>query len=97
MSIEITLLISIAGLCGSILFGALSARRGSRQEVQREAADMTTIAVKLENINNGVSEIKSDLRNMKEDAKELRERLVVVEQSAKQAHKRLDTLIKQGG
>ena len=48
--------------------------------------------VKLENIGDGVSEIKSDMKNVKGEVQELRERLVVVEQSAKSAHHRLDGL-----
>ena len=46
--------------------------------------------VKLENIGDGVSEIKSDMKNVKGEVQELRERLVAVEQSAKSAHHRLD-------
>lgn len=89
--------LAILSPIAAIIFGYAAFARNRHHDSRSEAADMTTIAVKLENINNGVSEIKSDLRNMKEDAKELRERLVVAEQSAKQAHKRLDSLIKQSG
>ena len=34
---------------------------------------MTTVIVKLENIGDGVTEIKSDLKNIKDDIKEFRE------------------------
>ena len=53
---------------------------------------MTTLIVKLENINNGVNEIKSDMRNMRNDIQDLRDRLIIVEQSTKSAHHRLDGL-----
>ena len=53
---------------------------------------MATVIVKLENIGNGVNEIKADMRNMREEVAATRERVVAVEASAKQAHKRIDEL-----
>ena len=50
------------------------------------------LIVKLENIGNGVNEIKSDMRNMRNDIQDLRDRLIIVEQSTKSAHHRLDGL-----
>lgn len=49
--------------------------------------------VKLENINTGITEIKAEMKNVKSDVQELRDRLIVVEQSTKSAHKRLDGLV----
>ena len=51
---------------------------------------MTTMIVKLENISMGISEIKSEMNNIKCDLTQ-RERLVIVEESCKSAHKRIDT------
>ena len=53
---------------------------------------MTTVIVKLESIGTGVSEIKSDMRNIKEDIVDLRERMIIVEQSVKSAHHRIDSI-----
>ena len=53
---------------------------------------MTTVVVKLENIESGVSEIKSDIRNTKSEVQDVRDRLIIVEERAKSAHKRLDDL-----
>ena len=53
---------------------------------------MTTVSVKLDFIRSDVSEIKSGLRGMQEESKDTRERLIAVEQSAKQAHKRIDQM-----
>lgn len=52
---------------------------------------MTTVIVKLESIGVGIAEIKSEMTNVKLDIKENRERIVKVEESAKSAHKRLDS------
>lgn len=93
--IELTVLISVVSVSASLYFGLRTARRSQRQDSQAEAANMTTVVIKLENIGNGINEIKGELRSVKEDAKELRERVVITEQSAKQAHKRLDDMIRQ--
>ena len=71
---------------------ATNIKRNNANDNRREATNLTTLIVKLENIINGVNEIKSDMRNMKSDIQDLRDRLIRVEQSDKSAHHRLDTL-----
>ena len=71
---------------------ATNIKRNNANDNRQEATNLTTLIVKLENISNGVNEIKSDMRNMKSDIQDLRDRLIRVEQSDKSAHHRLDTL-----
>nr|DAT55780.1 MAG TPA: hemolysin [Caudoviricetes sp.] len=58
----------------------------------KETSNMTTVIVKLENIRVGISDLKSDLKRTAEDLQGIDRRLTIVEQSAKQAHKRIDEL-----
>jgi len=99
MTIEVALLISGVSLAFGIYQGITNMRRNSKKDDQYDAAQLTTVIVKLENIGIGITEIKSEMSNLKNDIKESRERLIKVEESAKQAHKRLDTLekYKRGG
>lgn len=92
MTIEMSLLITGVALAFSVYFGLSSKRRNDRSDAQKEGSDMTTVVVKLETISSGVNEIKADLRNVREDVNATRERLIVCEQSSKQAHKRLDEI-----
>ena len=92
MMVDVPILISVLGLFVSIMVFLTSNRRNKKTDDQREASEMTTLIVKLENINNGVNEIKSDMRNMRNDIQDLRDRLIIVEQSTKSAHHRLDGL-----
>ena len=92
MTIELTVLLSVLSVSAALFFGISSKRRSEKTEVKKESADMATVIVKLENIGNGVNEIKADMRNMREDVTENRERIVAVEASAKQAHKRIDEM-----
>lgn len=90
MSIEIALLISIIAVTCSIVSTVLNIKRNNAADSKKEAETMTTVIVKLESISNGVQEIKSEIRNIKVDVQELRDRMIVVEQSTKSAHHRLD-------
>ena len=92
MTIELAVLISIVSVSAALFFGLKNNRRAERCEDQKDATDMTTVSVKLDFIRSDVSEIKSGLKGMQEESKDTRERLIAVEQSAKQAHKRIDQM-----
>lgn len=92
MQIDVPILISFLSLCIAGAVGIAGLRRNKATDDRKEASEMTTLIVKLENINNGVNEIKSDMRNMRNDIQDLRDRLIIVEQSTKSAHHRLDGL-----
>ncbi len=90
--VEISNLISALSLVVALIVAFVNVRRGNTADDKQEASEMTTLIVKLENISNGVNEIKSDMRNMRNDIQDLRDRLIIVEQSTKSAHKRLDDM-----
>ena len=96
MQVEITVLISLVSLCVAGVVAITNIRRNRATDDKKEAAETTTLIVKLENINNGVNEIKSDMRNMRDDMQDLRDRLIIVEQSTKSAHHRLSDLEEKG-
>lgn len=84
----------IAGLClfFTVFQGIVNMKRNNKADVKADTTDMTTVIIKLENISTGIAEIKSDMSCMKKDFDGIKERLVRVEESSKQAHKRLDEL-----
>ena len=92
MKIDVPTLISIFSLSVAVIVAVSGIRRSHAADDRKEASEMTTLIVKLETINNGVNEIKSDMRNMKTDIQDLRDRLIIVEQSTKSAHHRVDKL-----
>ena len=91
MSIELAALISICTLG----LGFVAARRNFKTEVKQDTTEMTTVIVKLENIQGGISEIKTDVKGIKDDVKSLDRRVTIVEESTKSAQKRIDE-IKEG-
>jgi peptidoglycan hydrolase CwlO-like protein len=87
---NITTYISIASLFVALYVAVTNSKRSMTHDERQASERMTTVIVKLENIGNGVNEIKADIRNIKSDVQELRERVVAVEQSTKTLHKRVD-------
>lgn len=90
MVIDVPILISALSLLVAIIVAITSIRRGNSADDKQSASQITTLIVKLENIADGVNEIKSDMRNVKNDVQDLRDRLIIVEQSCKSAHHRID-------
>lgn len=93
MTIEVALLISGVSVAFAIYTGVSNMKRNSKKDAQADATQLTTVIVKLENINTICTEIKSDISTIKADVKDLSERLVIVEQSTKSAHKRIDEIV----
>lgn len=95
MKIEVTTLISAISLIIAIVVAISNIRNKNYINDRESASQVTTLIVKLENIADGINEIKADMRSMKTDVDDMRERLIKVEQSCKIAHKRIDSL--EGG
>lgn len=96
MTIETSLLISGISVAFAVFAGIIAIRRNDRKDVERKAIQSATVNVKLDTIGGDVAEIKDDVKGIITDVKTLTERVVAVEQSAKQAHKRLDEHITKG-
>lgn len=88
----ITIIISAASLITAVYVAISNSKKNDKQETKSDASEMTTVIVKLENIGNGITEIKSEMKTIKTDMKEDHDRIIRVEESAKQAHKRIDGL-----
>lgn len=93
MTIEVALLISMLAVSASIYFGLSSKKRNEKNDTKKDAAEMTTVIIKLDNISTGVAEIKSELTNVKSDVKEVREKNIRMDESLKSAWKRIEELI----
>ena len=94
MTIEVSLLLSGISVAFAVFFGITSKQRNEKKETQEETeqrtANDTMVMVKLETIADDLKDIKRESRENREEMKSLRERVVIVEQSLKSYHKRLD-------
>ena len=84
--IQLTQIISII----SCMIALIALWRNFHADNNANVGQMTEIAIKLENISNNTLEIKNEIKTVKQDIEKLRERVIIVEQSAKSAHKRID-------
>lgn len=110
MSIEVGVLFSVISMVISVLGYQLNktnqeikrqqieSEKQSREkiEVKTDATREAVIETKLDNISNGVDNIRIDLKTNERQIGEVREWVTRVDESAKQAHKRLDSLEKEG-
>ena len=93
MTIELTILISCISVAFAIYFGLKSNRRADEKEITDRVERDTKINVKLDSIGTDVKEIRYDITETKKQVNDMDKRLVIVEQKAKAAHKRLDEYI----
>lgn len=73
----------------ALLFSVYQFVKATEKE---DTTQITTLLIKLENISDGIIEIKKDMKSVREDVQQLRERVAKVEASASSAHKRIDML-----
>ncbi len=88
MDINTGVLIALIGC----IVGLAGWLRNHDSDNNKETSNMTTVIVKLENIRVSISDLKLDLKRTAEDLQSIDRRLTVVEESTKQAHKRINEI-----
>ncbi|MBU5486455.1 hypothetical protein KQI86_19320 [Clostridium sp. MSJ-11] len=92
MSVELGVLCTIIG----VAIGYLGYRRNGNKDIQEDAKTIAFISTKLDYISNGVADIKADMRAQDKKISDLSDKVIRIEESTKSAHKRLDTIEKEG-
>nr|WP_122011736.1 hypothetical protein [Maliibacterium massiliense] len=92
MNVELTVLIGVCGTVIGAVLGILGYRRNARRDIAAEAKDGGVMMMELRYIREGVEEIKRIQREQTDKHDRLSERVTRVEESVKQAHKRLNKL-----
>jgi hypothetical protein len=82
----------IALICTGVggLIALLTFNKNRDKDVRTDATESAVIRTKLDNIYIGVDSIRTDIRVNESRVVELSERVIRVEESTKQAHKRID-------
>lgn len=88
-------IISVIGTISSILFAYLAFSRNKQQDNEKDGQHNGTILTEIGYIKSGVDDIKKKQEAQDQRHIEVISRLATVEASAKQAHKRIDTLYGQ--
>lgn len=95
MTMELALLISIVSTAFAVFFGLKNTKRADTSDAEKKAVESATINVKLDTIAGDVRDIKYDMTAVKKDVQGLTERMIIVEQSTKSAHHRIDGIAKE--
>ena len=91
MTIELSLLLSGISVAFAIFFGISNKKRNDKKDAEQERATANTLMMtKLENIADDVKDIKRDYKETRAEVQDLHDRVLIVEQSLKSYHKRLD-------
>ena len=95
MALEYVIIVSVISVLGTVaglMFGTKNLWRNQRAQDKEEIGQLARVVAKLDHIDDGICSVKHDMNDIKTDIKEQRERIVRVEESTKQAHRRLDEL-----
>lgn len=91
-NISIGLVFTILGSIVGYATFSMNSKKNTKQETKEETTTITTIGTKLDLISKNVDEIRLDNKDFNKSIHQLGERVSVVEQSAKTAHHRIDSL-----
>lgn len=84
--------VTMLGVIFAMLCNAVALLRNGRKDVHDASASNAEMQAKLTHIAAGVDDIRLEQRGMRAEVSELATRITRVEESTKQAHKRLDRL-----
>jgi molybdopterin-biosynthesis enzyme MoeA-like protein len=99
MTIELGVIISITSVMIAVLGYQLNKQKQATEyqtTIKNDATREAVIETKLDSISLGVENIRIDLRANERQVGAMNERLTRVEESSKQAHKRLDKIKNEG-
>ena len=86
----VPILISVVSLVFAIWSGTKTQKRTENNEIREDAAKDQAVLIKLESIQEGMTEMKVEIRNYREEMQQTREQQIRNEESLKQLHKRVD-------
>lgn len=95
-------IISIISVAFSVFFGLVSLflnlkkdKKSDNSEIEERVRENTRINMKLDSISTNTTDIKNEITEMRKELNSHDNRIVKVEESAKQAHHRIDELVKR--
>lgn len=94
---SIVAIIGVVGALSGIILGWLGRSRTVRQDTVAEASKDARLLTDMEYIKRGIDDVRIEQKSQGKRFDELTERVTRVEESAKQAHHRLNRLDGQGG
>lgn len=92
-ALVVSLVVGIANVVNILRNGHRAAktdREKGEEDARKEQAEQTGILIALDNIKSMLSDIKAEINSVKQDTRENHDKLIILEQSYKSEHKRID-------
>lgn len=92
-ALVVSLVVGIANVANILRNGHRAAktdREKGEEDARKEQAEQTGILIALDNIKSMLSDIKAEINSVKQDTRENHDKLIILEQSYKSEHKRID-------
>ena len=86
------IVLSVISLAFSVFMGMKNNKRTDTKDIEERVKENTRINMKLDNINSTTQDIKTELSSVRLDLQKHNDKIIVLEQSCKQAHKRIDEI-----
>lgn len=90
MNIEFNQILTFVSVVAAVYFAFKSNSRANNDEVSKKAQVDAILSQKLDSISDDTKEIRKEITDVKVKVNDLSERVVMVEQSTKSAHRRLN-------
>lgn len=92
IELSTAIIISVVSLGFSVYMGLKNSKRTDNKEIEERVRNNTQINMKLDSINSATQDIKNEISSMRTDINKHNDKIIVLEQSCKQAHKRIDEI-----
>lgn len=92
MQVDVVVLTSVIGTVVGVVAGTYGMKKSADNSIKSRTEEQISVSTKLDYVVQGLNEIKVDLKSQANRIQELSERVIIVEESTKLAHHRLDTL-----
>lgn len=90
MNIAVNDILTVISVIAAVYFAYRSNTRADHDDVSKKAQMEAILSEKLDSISGDTKEIRKEISDVKVKVNDLSERVVIVEQSTKSAHHRLD-------
>lgn len=92
MEVDVIAIIGVVCALSGVLLGWIGRTKAFKDDVVKEATQDASLHTDVSYIKSGIVDIRVDLREIGNRMDGMNERLTRVEESSKQAHKRIDKL-----
>lgn len=80
----------------ALLFAGLTYKRNANKDTGAEATERATMTADIRYIRQSVDDIKLETKSTQKDVADIIKRMIIVEESLKTAHQRIDELMMKG-